>query len=190
MGLNWPNRLTLLRMALGPAAMLMLLSQERGFRAAALVLFVVAALTDVWDGYLARRFGWVTNLGRFLDPLADKLLVSLALVGLVETGLVPAWAAWVIIGRELLVTGLRTIAAYAGVIILPSRMGKLKAAFQMTAVILYMSLAVGWPGEGVLAAGVHEAVASAVLGGAVALAVLSGFDYFLRNRLIVRRLLL
>lgn len=187
--LNWPNRLTVARMALGPVATALLLNERPGFRAAALATFAVAALTDVLDGYLARRYGWITNLGRFLDPLADKLLVSLALIGLVQVGLVPVWAAWVIIGRELLVTGLRTIAAYAGVIIMPSRMGKLKTVFEMSAVFLYLALSVPWPRPGVLPDGLHEAAASSVLAAATALAVFSGLDYIWRNRSILKRLL-
>ncbi len=187
--LNWPNRLTVARMALGPVATALLLDERPAFRAAALVTFAIAALTDLFDGYLARRYGWVTNLGRFLDPLADKLLVSLALIGLVQIGLVPVWAAWVIIGRELLVTGLRTIAAYAGVLIMPSRMGKLKTVFEMTAVFMYLALAVPWPGPGVLPSELHEALARAVLSAAVALAVFSGLDYIRRNRHLMKRLL-
>lgn len=187
--LNWPNRLTILRMALGPVATALLLDERPAFRAAALITFAIAALTDLLDGYLARRYSWVTNLGRFLDPLADKLLVSLALIGLVQIGLVPVWTAWVIIGRELLVTGLRTIAAYAGVLIMPSRMGKLKTVFEMTAVFLYLALAVPWPGSPALPEGVHEAVARAVLISAAALAVFSGLDYIWRNRQIMKRLL-
>lgn len=189
MALNWPNRLTITRMILSPAATVLLLNDRPAFRAAALILFAAAAMTDVFDGYLARRYGWVTNLGRFLDPLADKLLVSLALIGLVQIGLVPVWTAWVIIGRELLVTGLRSIAAYAGVLIMPSRMGKLKTIFEMAAIFLYLALAVPWPGRSVLPTGLHEAAAQAVLVAAAALAVFSGADYIWRNRLLMKRLL-
>ncbi len=188
MGLNWPNGLTIARMILAPVATALLMDERPAFRMSALALFVIAAGTDLYDGYLARRYGWVTNLGRFLDPLADKLLVCLGLIGLVQTGLIPGWTAWVIIGRELLITGLRAIAAYAGVLIMPSRIGKLKTAFEMGAVLLYVALAVrvsaGGDGNPL-----HEAAARAVLVAAVALAVFSGLDYLWRNRTLLKRLL-
>jgi len=189
MALNWPNRLTVLRMALGPVAMLLMLDPRPGFRIAALSAFAVAAVTDIYDGYLARRYGWVTNLGRFLDPLADKLLVSLALIGLVQIGLVPVWAAWVIIGRELLVTGLRTIAAYAGVLILPSRLGKWKTAAEESSIILYLALAVPGLAASQPSASVVEVLARATLLSAVMLAIVSGIDYARKNRSVMKRLL-
>ncbi|MBN1435225.1 CDP-diacylglycerol--glycerol-3-phosphate 3-phosphatidyltransferase, partial [Candidatus Fermentibacterales bacterium] len=145
-----------------------------------------------YDGYLARRYSWTTNLGKFLDPLADKLLVSLVLVGLVNIGLVPVWAAYMVIGRELLVTGLRAVAAYAGVLILPSRMGKWKATTQMLALSLYMLLALIGPmtqSDRLLVLRLEQ-VSLIVLLIAIALTVISGIDYFWRNRTILGRLLL
>ncbi len=179
--------------------MVLLLDDRKGFRLAAFAVFCMASLTDLYDGYLARKYGWVTNLGKFLDPLADKLLVVLALIGLNQIDLVPAWALYLIVGRELMVTGLRSIAAYAGVLIMPSRMGKYKTSVQMTSIFLYLLYSVmreehGRPGfleisggsgnDGVLFA------ADAALISAVLLAVVSGMDYFWRNRTILKRLLL
>lgn len=97
-------------------------------------LFLAAAATDFFDGYYARRWNQVSRLGKLLDPLADKLLISAALIALVENHLAPAWAAVIIIGREFAVTGLRSIAASDGVVIAASRMGKLKMAAQVFAV--------------------------------------------------------
>lgn len=202
--LNWPNRISLLRILLSPLFMVLLMDNRQGSRIAALAVFMVASLTDLYDGYLARRYGWVTNLGKFLDPLADKLLVALALIGLNQLDLVPAWALYLIIGREILVTGLRTIAAYAGVLILPSRIGKLKTAAQMLSLFLYLLYAVlffeHFPVRaGFLAArrigGAPSAVpllmgADVVMLAAVLLAMLSGLDYLWRNRSILRRLVL
>jgi CDP-diacylglycerol---glycerol-3-phosphate 3-phosphatidyltransferase len=190
MQLNWPNRLTILRMVLGPVAMLLMLDPRPAFRTGALAVFVIAALSDMYDGYLARRYGWTTNLGRLLDPLADKLLVSLGLIGLVQIEMIPVWTAWVIIGRELLVTGLRGVAAYAGVLIMPSRLGKWKTASETLAIILYLTLSLpaGWLGPE--ASSWLGALAWASLLTAVLLAVISGLDYFRRNRSILRRLLL
>ncbi|NLP05871.1 CDP-diacylglycerol--glycerol-3-phosphate 3-phosphatidyltransferase [Candidatus Fermentibacteria bacterium] len=189
MPLNWPNRLTILRMILGPASMVMLLDPRPAFRYSSLALFVFAALTDLYDGYLARRYGWVTNLGRFLDPLADKLMVCLALIGLVQIDLVPLWAVWVIIGRELLVTGLRAIAAYAGVLIMPSRLGKWKNASEVVSIIFYLVLALPERDIGATARSFLQSAAWASLLIAVLLAVTSGLDYFGRNRAIMKRLL-
>ncbi len=194
--MNWPNRLSLLRMVLGPVFMVLLLDERRGFRIAALAVFLVASLTDLYDGYLARRYGWVTNLGKFLDPLADKLLVAFALIGLSRIELVPVLALYLVIGRELLVTGLRAIAAYAGVLILPSRLGKLKTVAQMLALVLYMLYSVlyvdgatrgpflraGGEGSGMLL------VADGVLLAAVVLTLGSGVDYFFRNRSLLAKL--
>ena len=139
MGLSWPNRITILRILLSPLFMVLLMTSSREYRIAALGVFIVAAATDIVDGYLARKYGWITNLGKFLDPLADKLLVALALIGLVQIEMMPVWGAYLIIGRELLVTGLRAIAAYAGVLILPSRLGKWKTASQMIS-LLFLGL--------------------------------------------------
>ena len=90
MGMNWPNRLTVARMIMAPVFMGLLLSSHPGCRYAAFAVFLAASLTDFVDGYLARRHGWVSNLGKFLDPLADKLLVSLAFIGLSQLSLVPS----------------------------------------------------------------------------------------------------
>jgi CDP-diacylglycerol--glycerol-3-phosphate 3-phosphatidyltransferase len=183
--------------------MVLLMDNRKGSRIAALAVFFIASMTDLYDGYLARRYGWVTNLGKFLDPLADKLLIALALIGLNQIDLVPDWALYLIIGRELLVTGLRSIAAYAGVLILPSRMGKYKTSSQMLSMFLYLLYSVLYlnstdrvvflyhsgmeltTGRSIL---LFSADITLVL--AVLLAVISGADYFWRNRSILRRLVL
>jgi CDP-diacylglycerol--glycerol-3-phosphate 3-phosphatidyltransferase len=189
MDLSWPNRITILRILLSPLFMVLLTTPSRGYRIAALSVFVVAALTDMYDGYLARRHGWITNLGKFLDPLADKLLVALALIGLVQIEIMPVWGAYLIIGRELLVTGLRAIAAYAGVLILPSRLGKWKTASQMISLLCYLILSVtGIDAEGPLI-GTLRSTAFFMLILAVVLTLVSGADYFWRNRSILGRLL-
>ncbi len=189
MGLNWPNRITILRILLSPLFMVLLMTNSRASRIAALGVFVIAAFTDICDGYLARKHGWVTNLGKFLDPLADKLLVALALIGLVQIKMMPVWGAYLIIGRELLVTGLRAIAAYAGVLILPSRMGKWKTVAQMLSLLCYLLLSViGIEGRGPYISTL-ETTALFLLILAVGLTLVSGTDYFWRNRSIIKRLL-
>lgn len=142
MALNWPNRLTVARIIMAPIIMVLLQMGDGPARWAAFVVFVVSALTDMVDGHLARKYGWISNLGKFLDPLADKLLVALAWIGLARLGLIAQWTTYIIVGRELLITGLRSIAAYAGVLILPSGLGKWKAAVQMFTVSYFMLISV------------------------------------------------
>lgn len=132
--LNLPNLLTLGRIAAVPAVMICMLFDGRvtGFWAA--LIFGAAAITDWLDGWLARRWQIVTILGKFLDPLADKLIVMVALIMLIPLGRIPAWAVFLILARELIVTGLRSIASSEGVVISASNLGKYKTIFQMTAI--------------------------------------------------------
>ncbi len=205
MQLNWPNRISILRILLSPLFMILLIDNREGSRIAALGVFTIASLTDLYDGYLARKYGWITNLGKFLDPLADKLLVALALIGLNQIDLVPAWALYLIIGRELLVTGLRAIAAYAGVLIMPSRMGKYKTLSQMLSMFCYLLFSVLYYGSN-MERGAFLSFTDAIsllstksllllsadilILIAVFLSIISGVDYFWRNRSILRRLVL
>lgn len=134
--LNLPNTLSLVRVICIPllVALAYYPSRLAGFLAA--LVFGVGAATDFWDGFLARRMGRVTNLGKFLDPVADKLLVSAALIMLVHLGRAPAWVVFVIIGREIAVTGLRAAAASAsGLVIDAGIWGKIKASCQFVAII-------------------------------------------------------
>jgi CDP-diacylglycerol---glycerol-3-phosphate 3-phosphatidyltransferase len=133
--LNLPNILTMARIAAIPlmAALLMSPSQQAGFWAAA--VFALAAVTDWLDGYLARRMGIVTVFGKFLDPIADKLIVMAALIMILPFGRVPAWMVLVILGREIIITGLRGIASSEGIVISASDLGKFKTIFQIVAII-------------------------------------------------------
>lgn len=105
-------------------------------RIVANVLFIIASLTDLFDGKIARKYNMVTNFGKFMDPLADKLLVCSALICLIELGQLPAWVVIVIISREFIISGFRLVAADNGVVIAASYWGKFKTTFQMIAVIL------------------------------------------------------
>ena len=133
--LNLPNIITMARIASIPLLCLLLLSPERenGFWAAA--LFAVASVTDWLDGYLARRMGIVTVFGKFLDPIADKLIVMAALIMILPFDRVPAWMVLVILGREMIITGLRSIASTEGIVIPASNLGKFKTIFQLVAII-------------------------------------------------------
>lgn len=132
--LNLPNLLTLGRAAAVPLLVVIMLddSREAGFWAAA--LFSTAAVTDFIDGWLARKWGVVTVLGKFLDPLADKLIVMAALIMLIPSGRIPAWAVFVVLAREIIITGLRSIASSEGIVIDASELGKYKTIYQMAAI--------------------------------------------------------
>jgi CDP-diacylglycerol---glycerol-3-phosphate 3-phosphatidyltransferase len=134
--MNLPNSLTLARIFLVPIVVAMLLTKEiRTWAFWGASLFLAAALTDMLDGYLARRRKQVTTLGRLLDPIADKLLISSALVSLVQLKIAPAWMVVIILGREFAVSGLRSIAAHEGFTINVSTLGKGKMVTQVAAVV-------------------------------------------------------
>ncbi|MBP7828959.1 MAG: CDP-diacylglycerol--glycerol-3-phosphate 3-phosphatidyltransferase [Kiritimatiellae bacterium] len=136
--MNLPNMLTLSRLLLA-AVMMAFLSLEFPFaRTAALLVFSAAAITDYFDGYLARRHYGITAFGQLMDPLTDKVLVCAAFVSFVGMQLVPAWIAVVIIGREFLVTGLRLLAAHRGHVVSAGRWGKHKTVWQITAIVLVL----------------------------------------------------
>jgi len=137
--MNLPNKLTIIRVCLIPffvAALLFDHGNNYTMRIVANVLFIAASLTDLFDGKIARKYNLVTNFGKFMDPLADKLLVCSALICLIELGQLPAWVVIIIISREFIISGFRLVAADNGVVIAASYWGKFKTTFQMAAVIL------------------------------------------------------
>ena len=135
--LNLPNLLTMCRIVVVPFLIVIFLytTNSRFMSLIVAFIFSIASLTDWLDGYIARRQGIETTLGKFLDPLADKLLVSVALIMLVKLGRAPTWMVTIIIAREIIITGLRGIAATERIDISPSRLGKYKTAFQIMAVV-------------------------------------------------------
>ena len=136
--MNMPNILTLLRIALAPVFMIFFLIDSYYMKLVALGLFVLAALTDLADGYYARKYGIITGFGKFMDPLADKILVSSALISFIALDYVSALPVMLIVGREFSITGLRLLSAYKGVVIPPSFFAKLKTFLQMTVVGVVM----------------------------------------------------
>lgn len=143
--MNLPNRLTIARIVIIPIFMVFLLLKlpkgqmffaSQDYIAAG--IFILASVTDGLDGYIARKRKQITRLGQFMDPLADKLLVSAALISLVELQLIPAWIVWIILGREFAVTGLRAIAAAEGVVIPASKLGKIKTITQIIAISAFL----------------------------------------------------
>lgn len=138
--MNLPNKLTLSRVIMVPffVAFLLLTPKFSYFKWIALVIFIVASLTDLLDGKIARKYNLITNFGKFMDPLADKLLVCSALIGLSSLGVIPGWITIVIIAREFIISGFRLIAAEKGVVIAASMWGKWKTTFQMIMLCLQM----------------------------------------------------
>jgi CDP-diacylglycerol--glycerol-3-phosphate 3-phosphatidyltransferase len=173
--LNLPNTLTVLRILLVPVVIVALLDETPNGDAIAAGVFALAALTDGLDGYIARSRGAVTTFGKLMDPIADKLLVTAALVALVSLNRLDAWVAMVIIAREFAVTGLRGLAAEQGVVIQASWLGKVKTALQIAAII---ALIVFEPAPLSVDLLVYAAVAATVI---------SGVDYFFGFRRMAAR---
>ena len=139
--MNLPNKLTVARVILIPFFVFFLLNDSMNpyFKWVALALFIIASLTDLLDGKIARKYNLVTDFGKFMDPLADKLLVCSAIIGLIELGRIEAWIVIVIIAREFIISGFRLIAADNGRVIAASYWGKFKTTFQMFMVILMIA---------------------------------------------------
>lgn len=171
--MNLPNKLTILRVIMIPFFVLALLyngGENQTLRYVAAAIFIIASLTDMLDGKIARKYNLVTNFGKFMDPLADKLLVCSALICLVELKELPAWMVIVIISREFIISGFRLVASDNGVVIAASYWGKFKTTFQMIAVVL---LILGIPALSM--------VTTAVVWIALILTVISLVDYIAKN---------
>lgn len=137
--MNLPNKLTILRVIMIPffvAALLYDGGANQNMRYMAAALFIIASLTDMLDGKIARKYNLVTNFGKFMDPLADKLLVCSALICMIELRELPAWMVIIIISREFIISGFRLVASDNGVVIAASYWGKFKTTFQMIGVVL------------------------------------------------------
>ena len=201
--MNLPNKLTILRILLVPVFMLIIVPipqwivdssildfispqltainnfiNNYGNYVAALV-FIIASSTDALDGYIARKTKQITNFGKFLDPIADKLLVSAALIALVERGDLSTWVAVIIIGREFIITGLRLVAASEGIVIAASSWGKIKTITQMVAIIamLFKNYPIRWlldfPFDGI------------IMFLAVIATIYSAYDYIVKNAKVI-----
>ena len=173
--MNLPNKLTVLRVIMVPFFVFFMLTDFAGDAGKwiALVLFCLASLTDMLDGKIARARNLVTNFGKFMDPLADKLLVSSALICMVEMGTLPAWIVIIIISREFIITGFRLIAAEGGLVIAASWWGKIKTVTQMAMIIL-------------LLLGVEGVIAGIFIVLATVFTVVSGVDYIAKNISVLR----
>lgn len=177
--MNLANRLTLARILLVPIFMVFVLTRIPGGRFLAAGVFILAASTDGLDGYVARKNKQITKFGKFIDPLADKLLITASLISLVELGLVPAWIAILIISREFAVTGLRTLAASENMVIAASNLGKLKTVSQVIAVSLLLLAELPIPYLGI--------IGETFLYLAMVITIWSGIDYFVKARKILEK---
>lgn len=184
--MNVPNRITISRIMLIPIFILLLSYPfEWGTwqvadqaipisHLIAMIIFAVASATDWLDGYYARKYNLVTNLGKFLDPMADKLLVSAAFILLIALEMAPAWVVIIIISREFAVTGLRLVAAGEGIVLAAGQMGKLKTVLQILAIIVMLLHNVPFSAIGI-------PVDMILLYAALVLTIVSGVEYFVKN---------
>lgn len=170
--MNLPNKITIIRVIAVPF-FVVLFNLNYAFPAA--ILFCIASATDALDGYIARKRGLVTNFGKIMDPLADKIIVIAAFILLVQSGKIPGWMIIVILAREFIVAGLRTVAAVDGIVIAAGIWGKLKTATQMLAIPFL--IVDNWPFEMI---GIP--VDQILLWLCVALTVISGIEYIYKNR--------
>jgi len=138
--MNWANRITLSRLALTVLFVLSLNSSWQYARTTALVIFLIAGLTDFIDGEIARRYGIITNFGKLMDPLVDKIMLAAAFISLVPLKAVPAWAATTIVARDFLITGLRLMASAKGRILPAESLGKQKTSWQIITIIFFLAL--------------------------------------------------
>lgn len=182
--MNLPNKLTVMRIILIPVFMVLLLNFK--LYAASGLIFVIASLTDLADGKIARKYNLVTNFGKFADPLADKLLVSAALIGLCALGklgsshIIGAWAAFVIIAREFIVTGIRLVAASEGQVIAAGMSGKIKTTVQMITIvyILFSNILITLG----LSSVVSSVITDILVAASVILTLYSGTEYIVANK--------
>ena len=171
MSMNLPNKLTMFRVILIPVFIIVLMAgvfSEPLNRYIGVAVFCIASFTDYLNGNIARKYNLVTNFGKFMDPLADKLLVSSALICMIELGMLPAWIVIIIISREFIITGFRLIAVENGVVIAASWWGKIKTVMQMAMIIVVML-------------GINDLIGMVLIALATIFTVISGVDYIVKN---------
>ena len=181
--MNLPNQLTIFRMIMIVPFVVLLLGGNAGWfgnnvlipNIVALAIFIIASLTDLIDGKIARKYNLVTNFGKFMDPLADKLLVCSALIALVEMARIPSWVVIIIISREFIISGFRLVASDNGVVIAASYWGKFKTTFQMVMVCLMLINVPGWITW-------LDILTNVVMWIALILTVVSLIDYLVKNK--------
>ena len=179
--MNLANKITMLRILMIPIFMILMLVKFPYHMEAALVMFLIASLTDKLDGYLARKYNMITDFGKFMDPLADKLLITCAFVVLIQLGRIEAWIVFIILAREFAVTGLRSLAAAQNIIIAASKYGKIKTVTQIIAIVIlllgnYPFSLINLPMDIIM---VYAALITTIL---------SGLDYFYKNIRVIKKM--
>lgn len=176
--MNLPNKLTLFRIILIPFFLFFLLNDYCGNagKFIALGIFAVASLTDMLDGKIARKYNLITNFGKFMDPIADKLLVSSAFIAFVQMNLLPAWIVIIFIAREFIISGFRLVASDAGIVLAASWWGKFKTAFQMIMCLLLI-INLDYP--------VLNVIEQIFIYASLALSIISLIDYLVKNRKVI-----
>ena len=182
--MNLPNKLTMLRVCMIPFFVIFARMTPFWAQCTAVGLYALACITDALDGHIARSRNLITDFGKFMDPIADKLLVMSALIVLTAQGRMPDWACILMLGREFLVSGFRLVAVENGRVIAAGPLGKVKTVFQMLSTIALLLL-VPVEGEALLGRG-GEVFALVLMYIAVVLTVISGADYIIRNRDCIR----
>lgn len=167
--MNTANKLTMCRVVMIPIFIVLLYLNFTGHLVAALVIFILASITDFVDGYVARHYNQVTDFGKFMDPLADKLLVLSAMAWFVEVGWMPAWTFFIVLARELAVTGLRLVAVEQGRVIAAGKSGKVKTASTMVCICLLLLFS-------------NETLRLVCVAIILVTTVYSGIEYFVKNK--------
>ena len=189
--MNWANRLTLGRLALTILFVLSLSSTWTYGRTIALLLFILAGISDYFDGEIARRYGIVTKFGKLMDPLVDKVMMAAAFICLVPLGAVPAWVATIVVARDFLITGLRLLASSEGTVLPAERLGKHKTSWQIATVVFFLLLLSArelWPtmSEEPWWQNSWHYGGDALLWITIGLTIYSGLGYLWRHRALVR----
>jgi len=179
--MNLANKITMLRILMIPIFMILMLVKFPYHMEAALVMFLIASLTDKLDGYLARKYNMITDFGKFMDPLADKLLITGAFVVFIQLGRIEAWIVFIILAREFAVTGLRSLAAAQNIIIAASKYGKIKTVTQIIAIVIlflgnYPFSLINLPMDIIM------------VYAALIITILSGYDYFSKNIQVIKKM--
>ncbi|MBU5268785.1 CDP-diacylglycerol--glycerol-3-phosphate 3-phosphatidyltransferase [Clostridium cochlearium] len=180
--MNLANKLTIIRIFLVPIFLIFIAVKDIPYgKTIATAIFITAALTDKLDGYIARSRNQITRFGKFMDPLADKLLVTAALISLVELQVISTWVAMVIIAREFAVTGLRAVAAAEGIVIAASPLGKAKTVTQIVAIVVAL---IDLNNINILSipSNYISTLTTITMAAAVIITIISGIDYFVKNK--------
>ena len=189
--MNWANRLTLGRLVMTVLFVITLSTSWSYARSVALILFALAGISDYWDGEIARRYGIVTNFGKLMDPLVDKVMMSAAFICLVPVGAVPAWVATIVVARDFLITGLRLLASSEGKILPAEALGKHKTTWQIVTVVFFLLLlSLRELQPGMEEAGWWQVAwrygGNVLLWITIGLTIYSGLGYLWRHRALVR----